>query len=78
MHSKDGMFDKVGDKRLHESCSVELEPNVTKDEKRIKTGVELTYMDASMEEATVPAEHNDHYKQELSGVWKLTSSGCTH
>ena len=47
------MFDKVGDKRLHESCLVELEPNVTKDGKRIKTRVDLTYMDASTVEAAM-------------------------
>nr|POE55434.1 hypothetical protein CFP56_61576 [Quercus suber] len=53
MNSKDGMFDKVGDKRLHESFSVELELNVTKDGKHIKTGVDLTYMDASTVEAAI-------------------------
>ena len=47
------MFDKVGDKRLHESVSVELELNVTKDGKHIKTGVDLTYMKASMMEAAM-------------------------
>ena len=53
MNSKDGMFDKVGDKRLHESVSVELELDITKDGKSIKTGVDLTYMDASTVEAAM-------------------------
>ena len=53
IQEKDGMFDKVGDKRLHESCLVDLEPNVTKDGKRIKTRVDLTYMDASTVEAAM-------------------------
>ena len=53
MNSKDGMFDKVGDKGLHESVSVELELDITKDGKSIKTGVDLTYMDASTVEATM-------------------------
>ena len=53
IQEKDGMFDKVGDTRLHESCLVDLEPNVTKDGKRIKTRVDLTYMDASMVEAAM-------------------------
>ena len=53
MNRKDGMFDKVGDKRLHESVSVELELNVTKDGKHIKTGVDLTYMEASTVEAAM-------------------------
>ena len=43
----------MGDKRLHESVSVELELDVSKDGKHIKIGVDHTYMDASTVEAAM-------------------------
>ena len=69
MNSKDGMFDKVGDKRLHESVSVELELDITKDGKSIKTGVDLTYMDASTEEAAMQPGAEPRWG--LGGPWPL-------